>query len=260
MSSQRISIRVFGEGLSPEKVSIPDLIEILGHVQGFIRTYTAAEGIDVGDEVLASLVGIRPGSEYLDFAIHPRGVPAVVAVAGAIAEVDLTPLPPATRGHVTDLNKWSAKRNWDIEILAAPEVGIPQAWLRHDSPFTIPSVQPIKGTTTLIGRCMRIGGVDPKIDIRPVDGGRLLHLTATEAQAQQLASRLYDVVALEVEAAWDRETMDPLESEYRVTRVLPYSGTDPVIAFDRLASLANGCWDDVDASDYVRKVREGQDP
>jgi hypothetical protein len=87
-------------------------------------------------------------------------------------------------------------------------------------------------------------------------------ITVSFPQEQQemikhLARHLYEVVGLEGYATWT--TTDWKITNFQVQRILPFKPTSPDKAFSSLAEAAAGRWNDVDAEDYVRNLRSGDD-
>jgi hypothetical protein len=111
----------------------------------------------------------------------------------------------------------------------------------------------LQGTTTIQALCLRVGGVQPKAELRLPNREKLLHAELTAEVARQLAQRLYEEVILEGRATWN---VDPWEVEaFRVNRVTTYRKTDAVLAFKELSEAARGSWDEVDALSYVHGLR-----
>jgi hypothetical protein len=213
-----------------------------------------AEGVEIpsGDKV--SLVSIEGGSEKLVLTMDPPYLAATVAVTRAVSRGGVEDLPAETLRELRSLSCSVANHGWALEFEADERVGIEAARLE---PETIPAARlppRLQGTTTVHARCLRVGGVEPKAELRLSTSGALLYASLSEEDAKALARRLYEEVVLEGRATWDAETWEI--EDFRILGVSPYQTTDPVLAFKELAESARGRWDDVDAVEYVRKLRE----
>jgi hypothetical protein len=113
----------------------------------------------------------------------------------------------------------------------------------------------VRGTTTLYGRCIRVGGVRPKAEISLRQGGTLF-IDVTEQIAKDLGRRLYDEVCILGEASWETATWTI--QGFRATAISPYSPTDLAAAFEQLAAAAGTHWDGVDAIEYVQHCRHNE--
>src|SRR5262249_38810990 len=93
----------------------------------------------------------------------------------------------------------------------------------------------------------------PRAELRVANRSSLLYVDVSEEDAKFLGQRLYDQVVLEGVATWDPETW--AVREFRVSRVTEYRPGRVADAFRALAEVSEGIWEQVDAVDFVRKVR-----
>jgi hypothetical protein len=254
MNRHEVQVAITGAQVSPEDVSLRELVAVLGRLDAAIQAF-AAEKLEVPEGVSVSLVDIRPGSESLVFSVPDPLLPAVAVISSSFRDRDFSQLPKAAYKELYELSETVTRRGWGLEIREQPEAGIPYASLTPDAPL-VPPMGPVylKGTSTVHGRCLRVGGsTKPRAEIR-LSNGELLNVDLSEALAKELAPQLYEEVALEGTATWNPDTWE-IES-FRVTEVLPYRKTDPALAFRELAEAAGGRWDEVDPVEYVRSLRD----
>jgi hypothetical protein len=95
--------------------------------------------------------------------------------------------------------------------------------------------------------------VTPKAEIRLLKGGTLLYPRLSQAVAKDLAQRLYEDVVLEGRATWRTDTWEVVD--FRVDSVSPFRTAPPHEAFEALAEVAEGRWDEEDAVEYVHCLR-----
>jgi hypothetical protein len=256
MERQRIEIAIVGAKLSPEDVPVGLLTTVLSHLEKAILGYVRADLSIRPDEALTlSLVDIRQGSECLVFSMPDVLVPVIAGMARSLSLGDYASLPSPTYGELHQLSETVAARGWGIEIRDQPEHGIRQVRFGAENPLPPPAKPArIQGTTTVYGRCLRVGGAtQPKAEIRLAATGKLLNVDLSEEVAKELAPRLYDDVVLEGHAIWNAESWEI--EVFRVSRITEFRRTDPDLAFKELAEAARGRWEGVEAAKYVHTLR-----
>lgn len=120
-------------------------------------------------------------------------------------------------------------------------------------PIAPPRPQFIRGTTTIFGRCMRVGGRTPKVDIALPGRSRLLHCEATREIAISLSRSLYKNVALHGRALWDPHTLELVE--FKATEIAKQTHHSPVKALEEISELVGDQWKDTDVIDFINKTR-----
>ena len=255
MDRQRVEIAITGPSVSPEEVSVSLLTTVLSRLEGAVLSYARAKfGDQLAEDLTLSLVDIRQGSECLVFSVPDPLVPAVAGISQALGLENYADLPGPTYAELYQLSEAVTDRGWGVEIREQPEHGIRWARLGTERPLP-PPFKPalIQGTTTVHGRCLRVGGVQPRAEIRLSTNSRLLNVDLSEETAKELATRLYEEVVLEGHATWNAETWEV--ERFRVSRITDFRRTDPDLAFKELAEAAQGQWEGVDAAEYVRSLR-----
>jgi hypothetical protein len=110
----------------------------------------------------------------------------------------------------------------------------------------------VTGDTTLLARCLRVGGVRPKAELR-LQTGELLYPDVSEEIARELGKRLYEEVVVRATATWRTDNWQVVQ--LRIDSVSSFRRVDPVLAFKELTEAAKGRWDEVDAREYVESLR-----
>lgn len=258
MHRHRVKVAITGAEVSPERVSVRELVEILSRIERAVLSYAQVHVGQLPEEADLSLVDIEPGSECLVFSVPDPLVNAVAVISQAIDAQQYDELPEPTYAELYALSESVTGRGWGLEIREHLEQGIRYARIDAEKPLA-PPPQPalVQGTTTIHGRCLRVGGAtQPRAEIRLSSTEQILNVTLSEELAKELGKRLYDEVVLEGSVTWDTQTWE-IES-FRVSRITDYRKTDPDLAFKELAEAAEGKWEEVDAAEYVRGLRRDE--
>lgn len=252
----RLCFQIKITGPQPDQVSVRTLAEVLTGIDATIAEVVKSSGLAVPpDGPTLSLVDVDEGSDVLTFSILDDVAPAVSTISGAISRGAYSDLPRAAHKELFEVAQRVLGSGWGLEILGNPEAGIPPSRISPDrgvSPPPDPDV--VRGTSTLLARCLRVGGATtPKAEVRVVQGGRALNLTVSESLAKQLGGRLYEEVLLQGEAVWELPSWRLVD--FKVSEILDFDRTSPAEAFQELSKKAGDAWDEVDALEFVRQQR-----
>lgn len=256
----RVVIRFAGEDVAPDSVRASDLADFLLSWEKAIRETAIAKGVlspDVGvDQVVVSLVDIGPGSDALGLALSYEGLVGYQTINHAVRDEDYTAIPAGAHDSLHHVDRLADRRGWSIVMEAAAELGVVEATISREHPVPAPKVITATGETVIYGRLIRVGGIAPKAKLRLADDTDLT-IDLTEAMAVQLGSkeRLYKDVGVEGVATWKVDNWQILS--FKATRVMAYQPhlMDIDRAFQELARLSGGRWDDVDLDRYVDELR-----
>lgn len=252
MASLRFDVEIVG----PKPHEVP-AVELAEFIQEFARAVlNASGGISESGGTPVSLVGVTEGSDRLTFATTEKFVPVVARISTSIAKRRFSGLPESAHESLHRMSQVTKRRGWGLRIPANKKLKIPAASIKKGADIPAPAPKPLmRGTTSLLARVMRVGGVRPRAELRIPNSSDLLFVDISEDIARILASRLYDEVTLEGVATWDPDTWRM--RDFAVTRLLEFVGTPPAEAFRELSAAAGSAWDGVDAVAYVKDVREG---
>ncbi len=255
MNKLRFQIDITGPS-GPDEVSASDLAEFLISIEKSVIACASEFGLELPEEgPVISLVDIAPSSDRLVFSAPEPVVPAVASMTNAILSEDYDDLPRETHQELYEISERARQRGWGIEFKENKRYGILPAKITPTKGVHAP-VKPseITGTTTLIARCLRVGGVMPKAELRLHNRTELLYVDVTEEIAKALGKKLYEEVVLEGKATWRKDVWQVID--FQVASVSEFRRVDPHLAFKELSEVANGRWDGVDAIEYVRQIRE----
>lgn len=252
-TKSNFDLEITGEGVLPDTTRAGELAELLQNIEKAITETAKSQDVEIVEEAVVSLVGIEEGSNKLTIAIAAVVVPAASMLSQAVASNKYERIPPAAHEAIHQVSNQAIKKKWSVKFKEQRAINMKAATICADSPVPSPPAPPqISGTTSIYGRCIRVGGVKPKAEIRLGQGG-FLHIEISEEMAKELARSLYEEVCLEGEATW--RTDDWKIERFKATKVTSFRKTDPLEAFVRLAEAANGRWDGVDVNKYLEELR-----
>lgn len=250
-------------GPRPVDVSPIELAELITHFETAVRAEiealaasqsSAAMPPRIGSAVPISLVGISEGSDRLHFAVVPQARHAVAHISKAVGHGEFRSLSRAAWKALHDMSQVTKRRAWGLKFVGNKKHGIEELVIQKGAEITPPDeLAVITGSTSIRARVIRAGGATPRAELRVPNRSSLLYVDVTETDAKFLGQRLYETVVLEGVAKWDPETWAVLE--FSVTRVTDYRTTRVSDAFKALADVSGKAWADVDAEDFVKRVR-----
>ena len=260
MAKPQVKVRLAGKGVIPEETPAGELAELIKSLETSIIETVREQTTDLSEEqAIVSLIGIQEGSNVLTLALAFQAVKAVSLISQTIKEADYTPLPIRTHKELHKISNQAAKNGWEISFNEDIDHEFYPGLISINNPVPDPAARRVKGSTTLYGHCVRVGGAEPRAEIREKRTGKIRYIDINEEIARQLGRSLYEDVALEGEATWEPGTWELVE--FKATRLTAYRSTDPVLAFKELAGVAEGHWNEVDVEKYVRDLRaEEEDP
>lgn len=248
-------------GPRPQDVPASDLADFIQYFDVAIRAELSVADPGTGvekqsrtDEPTISLIAISEGSDRLHFAVAVRAIPAISRISQSLASQSFQSLARSTWQALYEMSQITKRRSWGLRVCGNPALSIQEAVVPAGSEVPPPEDLPaITGITSLRARVIRAGGAKPKAELRVPNRSSLLYVDVSEADARFLGQRLYEQVVLEGVATWDSETW--AVREFSVTRVTAYRPGGVGDAFRALAEVSGGVWDQVDAFDFVRKIR-----
>lgn len=246
-------VRLVGEGIRPETVSIRQLSELLAELDRLFEEETEHDGVlPEEDGLTVSLVGVSEGSANLVFACNHRlqGAELFYRVTKALAGKHGEDV---KRSKAKGLCEFSKRTNARIQFF--PENDESPVVEINPGEEISEEVAVMEGETSIYGVLVRVGGVEPKARLRLNDGSAL-SVRVTEDFARKLGSLLYLKIGLRGRATWrlpDYSLIDFVAEE-----LLDYAPTDFSQAFKELRNICPEAWAEVDdVAAAVRTIREG---
>jgi len=252
-------LHMIGE-VKPQTVPASVLGEFLIEVEKSILA-VLGEDTEMGSETaLVSLVGVKEGSNALSLASPATVIPAVGIIADAIVRQDYDRIPRKAHVHLYEAVKICQRHGWGVQFVQNEKYGIPEATVAPGKGIPKPGVpKKAKGTTTIVGKVIKAGGVDPKVHIKELGTEVSLHIAVTEVLAKELAGRLYETVSLECRVAWNMDEWTYDTSSISVLRLTEYRQPQKTKrAFQALRESAGSQWDGVDPTAYLNDLYQGE--
>lgn len=255
MGSSIFKITISGTDVLPETTHVSDLSEFLVNIETAICETAKAQGVEIGEGEIVSLTGIDRSSNKLTFTVAAILLSHAVSVSQAVETSRYEELPRRAHVALHEVSKQAVKRKWKVKFDEDRVTGIRGGTISEENQVSpAPPALHIEGTTTIYGRCIRVGGIKPKAEIRLYQGD-VLYIIVSEQMAKELARSLYEEVCIEGRAKWNTEDWNIEEFEGK--RITKFRATDSVTAFKKLTDAAKDKWDGVDAIEYVRALRSG---
>lgn len=259
----RFEVNVSGDGITPESLTIKDIVNVLVSVEKIVDAVVSHNRPDlvIEKQNMLRLSSLTEGS--LNFAYstpYKETGPALKKVGDVAEEGDSTHLPTDARIPVLELLKFSKDHHSNIEFR---EVSKARPRLALLTPETVISAPPesalIAGKTTLYGELRRIGGDQPKAHIRLFTDGNIHGCdVSTPELAREIAQHLYKTIGVRGSAKWEVETMK-LHS-FCIEELTPYRQTTLTEAFDSLSEVAAKHYADLEDVDaFVADLRGQMD-
>lgn len=254
MTRPRFQVDITGPS-GPDQVSASDLAGLLVRLEKSVIAYARSSGLHLSDQdPSVCLVAVGQGSDRLVFSTAPSIIPAIASISRAIMDDAYENIPFETHSELSELSKTIIAKGWELQFKEDTSYGIAPARIGPEREIRLPTEPPrVKGTTSLLARCLRVGGVRPRAELRLSKGQELLYVDVTEDVARQLGKRLYDQVVLEGKATWRADTWEVVG--FTVTSVAEFQKVSPDLAMKQLSEAAKGKWDGIDPVEYVQKIR-----
>lgn len=255
MSKSIFEIRIAGADVRPESISVGELADLLVDFETSVLAVAEFEELSTDDDAPLSLVAVNAGSSRMAFSIVAAYLVAIQKVSEAVAEQRYDGLPSKSHRALHEISNQATKRGWSIEFVANKALGVRHGIVSERSPVPAAPSRTVVGSSTIYGRCLRVGGATrPRAELR-LNDGTLLNVNVTESQAKTLARRLYEPVCLRGAATWEAAGWK-LEG-FNVAEVVDFQPLPLKLAFERLAATAGSAWDGIDAVDFVQAQRRG---
>lgn len=250
-----------GNRVAPDTVRASDIAELILHLEKAVIEMTAegdgASSEDQANDPELSLVSVGEGSNILGMLGSDRVSMPFDQLMQSISNSDFNNIPVRCHVHLKAIFKQAVKRKWKIELRSDQIIGHREAVISERSPIPEIKARVAKGGTNIYGKLMRIGSANPSASVKLDDGANIsVEMTREMVKDLEARHRLYDRVGFEGLATWALKDWKIIE--FRADRIIPLStsGTKLTDMFDALAESAGGRWDDVDAIEFVNKLRQ----
>lgn len=231
--SSYVAIHIDGPNVTPESVSLGDLVSLLSSVEAIVRELV---GEDAKHDLVLSLPLVERGSSvYKLWTNHPEETRfAIQEVEAALAANDVASLPVRVQKHLRELSHLAERYNGIVEMYPDPSNKKIVARI-HPPGSQQPTPLLLSGQTTIYGQLVRVGGSEPKARLE-LTTGEVISCRVSRELAKLLGPRLYERIGLVGTATWD--TTDWRIVSFVAHELLPYQDTPITLAFKALAEAA----------------------
>lgn len=252
--NERLSIRLAGESISPDSLSVSELAEIITAEEKALLAEIEKNSSDssTDENPILSLVGIQEGSIRLDFhSYSPDFLTVFSSIAESIANQTFDRLSGKTRECLKTIQKVAKKHGMVVEFCT--EQGT-LATITTETLITTEETLYITGETALYGRVERIGGKTPKVWLRTSES-ELIVCEISESLAIELAGYLYQWVSVFGKAKWHISNYK-IEA-FEITGInKDYQDMPLNEAFAHLSQEIGHYYNDIDPIEYIKTIRD----
>lgn len=254
MNENSFKIHLTGQDLHPASIRIGKLTELLEAVEDLVYSTALVDHPTLTkDNLSISLVDIEPGSIGLCFAaqIPEVAIPSFIQVAEAIHSSRMDNLPYTVVEPMEKIVKFLHRNNAEADFIITNGGAKTLVTLTGD--FTLPRQSTLTGITTIYGEVVRVGGVDPKVEIKTITGQTLFCSFARDL-APEIGAKLYKMAGFIGEAQWDLNSK--LITQFKVNGITNYEATPIVETFHVLQNLVGKYFDDIeDVNAHIAGLR-----
>lgn len=246
--------RLYLEGqdlLGPEDLPLKSLAILLEGLGALLEAFAQEQGYE---ELLpASLVGVGEGSVALEVSVPPT-LPLEDGLFHPLEEGQYHRLGPKTQEKAYALSKELVKEDRTLKLERGGRVK-PLLGAAHPVPAPTPPLV-VEDVLTLYGEVIRLGGVEPKVDLRTPRGEYHVRARREEVKRLEEENALYREIGVRVRAQLAREAEGwKVLGHPELLEVLPYRPGDPQEAFLGLARLVGKALRGLDPEEHVRRLR-----
>jgi len=252
--SNNLELRFIGKNIKPAGERAHDIGEVIGAFEEAIAAIVLRQHPRLKrDSIAVSLVAI--GNESIGLVFEPNlddfTFLATRKLVEAIQNKEWAVLPSGTRSALRKILRFVNKKECVAQFKVAHNDEVVSTMLAPNT--IIPASVSLFGETEIFGEVKRVGGSEPKVEIKTLQG-ETLYCNATEAIAKQLGSRLYEQVGVYGVAEWNFETLEI--EEFEITRVSDYAYVSPNDAFEKLSGSFSSYFESItDVEHWAHEVR-----
>lgn len=253
-----VTLRLQGADLNPDQLRAGELAVVITSLEAAIAALIQDSAPDIKpDQIRLSLTSVATGSTTLAFApnLQTLALPAAERLIHAVNHNNFIGFPPVAIASLRKIIALVRKHHGVATIQVAHNATTLQATITEQLNL---APAHITGHTTLYGSVVRVGGIDPRVEFKPILKGKTLFCPAERSIVLQLRDYLYQTVAVHGLAVWDATTLDVIH--FTIQSWLPYDPTPPVQAFAEIREKFGPYFDaipDVDA--WVAALRRGEE-
>ena len=248
-NSDILELKFSGNGVSPSTVKPHEVAElIISFEKSLLATIKDQHPEIDTDELLFTFDTIY--NESLDLRFIPKKVPEIVVSSYALISTsfktgDFSNLNRNAVDSLKNITKFSKKYGC---VGYFNHNGITLSTFTPKTEITIKKPIILKEQTTIFGTLIDAGGDNPNVHLR-ISDEQVLIFSTTHSYAKELATKLYERVALKGVAKWNADTLRI--EDFKLTEILEYGQGKTSKAINDLKSLTSGFWDQYNNNDEI---------
>lgn len=182
--SEKIHVKFHGNHISPEKISLSELSELLFSFEKSILPIISMKNPDIANEFSLSLSKIEKGSLALSFqSSHFSNLREAFFFLKDLVDTDsLYKLPYKSIEPFKKIYGFVKEKAISMQLSDSSEVIMN---LSYSSELDIPNKVSLSGETTIYGRLLRIGGKSPSVQIQ-INDKEIITCSASEKIVKML--------------------------------------------------------------------------
>lgn len=252
------TIRLTGEGVRPSQIAASDLAALLIAAEQTVTALIQRDHPELEDPVIVGLAEIK--DESIGFVFTSNKPEFARSAYGqlitAVKDQQFRSLPGRSLDGLRTLTRFTRDRKGHTQFWNGGER--PLLDLSPDYPIEVPQPDYLRGETVIYGKVERVGGVRPRVRLR-ISEREVVSADITEEQGRELGQLLYHETGLHGRATWDAK--DGSIAYFRVFEVVPHKPGSSKTAFEELAMLTEGTYDQIEDADwFAQEVRRGDEP
>ncbi len=244
-----LELKFTGNGISPTTVKPHEVAElIISFEKSLLATIKDQHPEIDTDELLFTFDAIH--NESLDLRFKPKRVVEIVVASYALISTsfktgDYSTLNKNAIDSLKSITKFSRKYdcvgyfNHNDRTLST---------FTPKTEITVRKPTILKEQTTIFGKLIDSGGDNPNVHLR-ISDEQVLIFSTTHSYAKELATKLYEWVALKGIAKWNADTLRI--EDFKLSEILEYSQGKTSKAINDLKSLTSGFWDQYNNNDEI---------
>ncbi|MCB1189631.1 MAG: hypothetical protein H7A23_17660 [Leptospiraceae bacterium] len=252
--SELMHVKFHGNHISPEKLSLSELSDVLVNLEKSILPIISMKNPDIANEFSLSLSRIEKGSLALSFqSSHFSNLREAFFFLKDLVDTDsLYKLPYKSIEPFKKIYSFIKEKAISMELSDSSEV-IMNLLYSHE--LDIPEKFSLSGETTIYGRLLRIGGKSPSVQIQ-INDKEIITCSASEKIVKMLekANRLYEYVGVTGEAKWNPD--DYSIQSLDIERIENYEQADPSNIMAELSKEIGHYFKNINPEQYVSELRD----
>lgn len=254
METEFIGLRL--TGMKPSDIRAGELAKIICSFEDMIASTVKRSRPQITKEDLGvGLVKIEDKSIGLEFStkLPELAFTAYENITESVSNEKFLELSGETLQSLREIHSFIKSNNCEGELFSRNGKTVIKAVLLPST--EIPQHPKMTAQTTIYGRIVRVGGVDPRVMVEQSSGKAIFCKIKDENLARKLGERLYLWAGLSGLATIDSDSLEILD--FRVDTITDYEGNSSLItAFNQLKELAGKYYEDIrDVEKYVSDLR-----